>query len=183
MDYSDITQLGIGTTQLMRGWQESIIVADPAAGSGFNRNIPPETWERLLAVKFTLTTSAAVANRTALLAFEDGDSNVLARYAMTGAVAASQTITVFADTQRDNVLGTTTGDSYASFSDFVLPAAYNVAVTVNNIDVADTLTDIRFIIQRYPSDVASGDEYLEHLSAWREFWAKLRSGQIMSAGA
>lgn len=75
---------GIGLTQL-------VIPAAPAAGSNFTRATPADYWERLLAVSFTLATSASGVYRYPWLQFADGNGNNILKVPAGHAFYLSQT--------------------------------------------------------------------------------------------
>lgn len=173
MEYSDIVQLGAGSTRLMHGWQEPIYIDNPGAGQVFSRTVPGETWERLISVYFLLTTSATVANRYPYLHIKDGDGNIMAGNGGSNAVIASTIINVFFQSDMGSSASEWDGSRTIGTPNLILPSGWTYSFDVANLDAADTLTNIRMIVERYPSDIASGEEYYESLKWWRQEKAKL----------
>jgi len=174
MDYNDAAQLGIGTTQLMRGWAEYIKQTEPApAATSISRVIPGDTWERLQVLHFTYTCDANAANRYITYQVLDGDGNVVIKHSPCGTLTAGQTADVtISNTGTEHTQGS--GTSAANVPDVMLPSGWTVEVIVAGAKAGDQFSNVAFIMQRYPSDVASGDEYQEHLTVWRQFWDKIR---------
>lgn len=85
-----------GPPYVRQGWTELVRPANPAAGAGFTRKVPNDTWDRLLAVTYTLTTSAVGARRYPLLQFQDGDGTVFAQTPLGLNIQGSMTSTAFA---------------------------------------------------------------------------------------
>lgn len=175
MDYDDAVQLGSGTTQLLRGWTEYVKQANPVPAAGsVSRVIPAETWERLQVFHFTYTCDATVANRFVTYQVLDGDGNVVIKHSPCGTLTASQVADVTISTSGTEHTQSA-GTSAANVPDIILPSGWTVEVIVAGAGAADQFSNVSLIVQRYPSDIASGDEYHEHLTAWRQFWNKVRN--------
>jgi hypothetical protein len=59
-----------------RGWLQLLKFPNPGAGQPFLRTTPADYWERLVAMAFTLTTSATGAGRSVALNAVDGDGYI-----------------------------------------------------------------------------------------------------------
>lgn len=136
-----------------RGWLELIPARSPAAGAAFVYSFPGETYTALMAVSFTLTTSAAVANRYPELAVLDGDSNVIFKVASPTALAASLVRRTYFASDMGAVVSSPSGDESLPFPDTVFPPGFKARITATALDVADTITGIRLYVRR----LSSGD--------------------------
>lgn len=81
---------GAGVTKLFK-------LAQPAAGSGFTRVIPPEYWERILSLAFNLVTSAVAGTRTLAVIFQDQDGNIFNLTPISNEIGPSANINAYAD--------------------------------------------------------------------------------------
>ncbi len=165
--FSDIRSDIVSAARFTSGYQEIIRPVNPAAGTTFTRVIPPETWEQLTSLRFTLTTSIAVANRLVTIQYIDQDGNLLIEAQGSGAVVASSAITANLMVNGPTVDVAVAGNSFGFLPDRIMRSLYSWKIAVAGMDAADTLTGIVATIQRIPADVASGDRYLQALEAWR----------------
>lgn len=78
-----------------QGWTEVIRPANPAAGAAFTRKVPNDTWDRLLAVSFTLVTSAVNTFRAPAIAFADQDGAIITQAPATGTLLGQANVNAF----------------------------------------------------------------------------------------
>jgi hypothetical protein len=74
---ADLRTLMAHPPKIRRGNTESKLEAAPAAGANYTRTTGNTWWERILAISFTLTTSAAAGQRSAAINYLDADGNPL----------------------------------------------------------------------------------------------------------
>ncbi len=136
----------------MRGWQEPVYPPTPAPGAAYTRKIGGEVWERVIACNAQLTTSAAVATRTLFGLIEDGDGVNMIRFPLSAGVAASATVRSWA--WHTSLFNTTneTGQAYAPLPDLLLPSGWQFSISASNIDVADQISHVQLIVQKFPTD-------------------------------
>jgi hypothetical protein len=156
-DMSDHLSLLLGKTSAQQGWQEPIQVATPAVGGALAIHVVPgQFWERASLVKARLNTSAVVANRFVFLQFIDPDGNVLHQAQASGAVVAGTQIDLWWSVggifQQGGV-----GNGYAPIPDLLLQSGFQIAVFVAANDIGDALTNIRMLLQRFPTDAVRAD--------------------------
>ena len=156
-----------GLQHLSNGWQELIKPPSPAFGANFTRVVPVETYERVVALRYQLATSAVVGNRFPQIRFADQDGSDFLRSAGAGTIVASASVLPSLVVNGAGNVGGTTGDTFGTLPDLLLPPLYSISIAVAGIDAGDQISNIRMIIQRIPADVASGDRYYEVLEAWR----------------
>lgn len=77
------------------GWQEAILPASPAAGTGFVRTVPGQTRERLIAATFTFAASATVGSRNPTLGIADNNGVLLAQSPAGPDIEAGDNLTAF----------------------------------------------------------------------------------------
>jgi hypothetical protein len=156
-----------------RGWQDTDYPANPAAGANFSHTVDGRWAERLIAVTFTLTTSATAATRV-----------VTVDYAKPGRAFYYQDGP--ATTQTASNTNTYNGSIGFGQSDFATgtPAWFNlfgqwlypgitVAITVASIQAADQLSGIALTWERVQTGDAGypiGAMDLEDMRYWyKEF--------------
>lgn len=71
---------------------------------------------------------------------------------------------------------------YARIPDIVMPSGWQVQVTATGLLAGDQFSGSTFVVQRFPSDFASGDLYHEALEGWRKYITALNRGE-MTAGS
>lgn len=124
-------------------WRRSRIVqgvAAPAAGADWSQTIPAGHLWRPFSVTAQLLTSAAVANRQAVLVLGDG-TNTFAFLSAPAVQAASTTVVyTWADISTVLALG---ARQLAPLSDIDLPPGWTIGVATALLDVADQWSAIR----------------------------------------
>lgn len=128
-----------------------IPIPNPGAGQGATYKIPGETWVRVLVAHAKLVTSAAVANRIAVLEYQDGDGNPFARWSSSSAQAASLTgsYTWSPDAGTTDVGGVP--DQQINCSGAILYPGYSIRFSAFALDAADQFSQLSLYVCRYPS--------------------------------
>lgn len=134
-----------------KGWLELIPARSPAAGAAFTYRFPGETYTALVAVAFTLTTSAAVANRYPELAILDGDGGAIFRVASPTALVASLARRTYLAADMGGVVTSPSGDESLPFPDTMFPPGFQARITATALDAADQLSGIRLYVRRESS--------------------------------
>ena len=139
----------------VQGWQEPVIVANPAPGAGFAHTTPGQYSERLYAVTFRLTTSIVVANRVPVMQLTDNNGVRVTAGKAGGAVVASTVL-------RANLCITTpvdpggiAGDTFGYLPDVLVPPGWTWTLNVGGIDAGDQVDLIMLLVQRFPSDITT----------------------------
>lgn len=173
MEYSDVQTLVNGYAAINNGWQEEIVIPAPAAGSSsITRLIPGETWEKVLAGYVTLTNSATVATRELFIVFADGDGNTMYETQALEGSAAGVTSQVAFAVGGPQILSTA-GLSVASMPELLLKSGWQFQINGVGIQADDVLSGMRLIVQRFPSNIASGDYIHELREHWMRAWEQL----------
>jgi len=167
MEYGDIANYVNGVQHLSQGWQDMLLIPDPAAGAVFSRKIPPETWEKVIAVRFNFQASGVVANRFLAIQYLNADDVVFLQQQSSGTVVAGNLVTPNLFVGGSGNAGGASGATYGVLPDLLLPSGYSWRLNVSGLDAGDQASLVRVLVQRIPSDVASGDRYYEVLEAWR----------------
>lgn len=94
---ADLHTLMARPPRLRRGHTIDKIIASPAAGQNLAYKISSDYWERILAVAFLLTTSAAAGARAASITYAQGDGTVFSASPCGSGVGPSQTLQAYAD--------------------------------------------------------------------------------------
>lgn len=150
----EIHSILIGGVDRGIGYQQRKVIPQPAAGPAFSYTVPPETFERLLALTFTYTADAVVGARSPVLSLTDGGANTLFATSFVGGQAATNA-TVYSVApgfpNSEDIAG-----SYVRlcWADMMLSPGYKINVTMTGGDVADQYSGIVLTVQRFPSDIA-----------------------------
>ncbi len=136
-------------------WRQHVSLITPGAGASATRKIPGETFERLDVIRFQLTTSAAVANRFAMVDVLDGDQNVVCRVPSTNAVAASLTVRFTFIYGLALSLNSAANEQVLGLPDVLYPPGFTFRVFVSAMDAADQISNVFATVLRVPSDAWS----------------------------
>lgn len=139
-----------------RSWNQLITPPNPAAGSSFSRKVPGETFERAESFRYTLTTSAAVANRFPGISFLDGDGNIFLHVQSSVAVVANSTVNMNFFVTAGVMSFAATGDNIAVLPGLLLPPGFAIRADVAAMDAADAITLPKLFVCRYPSSQWAG---------------------------
>lgn len=135
------------------GLNETIAVSNPSAGANFTTTFDAAKRYRVINIRFTLTTSATVANRIVCLNFTDAGGNLFATACSTLSQAASltQVYNFSAGTGSNTPAATGTGNdltvplpNWIEFSDATI-----VASAISGIQAADTVTLTKIRVQSW----------------------------------
>lgn len=136
------------------GWFDRVIIPNPAAGANFAYTVDGRYVERLLSVRFTLVTSAVVANRFPVMRLSDVTGRVVAGVWAGGTIPASTTqIQTLARefSLQSNYGGT---EVFGPLPDWITPPGYTWQSFVQNIDVGDQISAVTLLVNRFPNDAA-----------------------------
>jgi hypothetical protein len=141
------------------GLPEYVIGASPAAAAHFVQELGGSFHTRLVSVFCRLVTDATVANRTVLVEYRSDDDS---RFAVNGAAvtqAASTTTDWHFDSFRDEAAWLVDDTVLAPLSPLLLPPTFDFRIFVDNVQAADQLSRVRFVWERFYSDVALDPDY------------------------
>lgn len=128
----------------------SITGATPAAGSDFSETVPGFTSWRLIALSYTITTSATVASRATGLLIDDGTNPILKTYASVGVPAGTVTNTSFAPGLITGSVNVTL--QWAGFIDGLrLAAGFRIRSIVNALQAGDQITQVQYMVEEWLS--------------------------------
>lgn len=134
---------------LGRGTVEAVTFATPAAQANFTRTTASGYWERYISLFFLFTTDANAANRIIAIEVQDGDGNVV------GGAAPSQvqTASLAGRFYGGFAYGTSNAagvirQAFALPQMFLQPS-WKLVSNVANMQVGDTLTLIRAVVERF----------------------------------
>lgn len=135
------------------GLPELVYGASPAAGANFSQAIDGAHLTRLVGLYCTLTTSSDVADRYVSVQYRDAAGNTYAVSGAPVATTASSTqafyFSAFLGTA-DWPVGATV---LAPLAPILLVPTHTFRIVVTNIQAADALTTIRYVQERFFSDV------------------------------
>ena len=134
------------------GFQTVIVGANPGAGQNFVQTVDSRWVWRLVSCVFTLTTDANVANRYVTVEYAQ---DAAAPYCVN---APAVTFTASGTARYAGKINQTVGewntgtDALFSLAPVFIWGGNTITVRVGNIQVGDTLTLLRFVFERYPTD-------------------------------
>lgn len=114
-----------------RGMTQLVKPANPAAGASFTYKVDPAFWERIVAVTFQLVTSAAVANRSVVLQYQDQDGFTFTQVPVWQVANASMTQSAFGDLSGVSPVGAP--ESLINYAAVAAPGAGATIVFVSAI--------------------------------------------------
>jgi hypothetical protein len=125
-----------------RGYRSLKSGTTPAAGANFTDSIPGDKWRRLVGITFTLTASAAAANRIVTIDYARPDKG---RFLSDGAAVAltANGVGVYNGSAQRTTSEWNTGTNvfFPLWGGF-LESGFTVGITVANIDGSDQLSGI-----------------------------------------
>lgn len=139
------------------GFLDEITPADPAAGANLTVPLGIQRWIVIHAVKVTLATDANAANRFLSVDYLARGGLAVMRNAPTVLITANTSATVFQFDNQHTVSEWNTGTMvFAPLQPVPLPAWCQLRVTVDSIQVGDTLTSCSILCTRYYNRRAPG---------------------------
>lgn len=122
----------------------------PAAGANLTLDLGRYKWLVLESVIVTLATDANAANRFLSVDYIPGGRVTAMRNAPTVLITANTTATVFQFDRQHTVSEWNTGTMvFAPLLPLALPVGWTVKVTVDNIQVGDTLTACTVVCRKF----------------------------------
>jgi len=140
---------GVNSTSVdVKGTIISQAIASPAAGANFSMTVPTNTMWHLMALQFTLTASAAVANRFFEVTFDNGVSTFLT-VANSGALTASQVgVGVVSDGAALAGAGALVFQLNVSPT-MRLMAGYRIQSAIQNLQAADQISAVVGLVEEW----------------------------------
>ncbi len=125
----------------------SITGATPSAGANISETVPTAAQWELLALRFQLVTSAAVANRVVRVVLDDGANIFFESSAQFAQTASSTNFYAAAQGQNDRNVGSLNLGASVLPIGARLNAGFRWRTLVNAIDVADQLSGIQYLVK------------------------------------
>ena len=152
---SGTARLILGAPAYAVGWQEPVYLADPAVGQNFVHTVDGRFFTRVVAVQFTLVTSAVVANRFPALILSDTNGKTITSVPAGGTVAASSSLFVFLNVNGPAYAFGNSGGTFGSMPDLLVPPGWVWQSSIAGMDAGDQISSIVLLLQRYPNDTAA----------------------------
>lgn len=134
------------------GWQEPVYLPTPAAGAAWTYTVDGRNFERLLSVYYVLAASAVVANRTTQLNLLDVAGRTILVVGAGATVTAGQTKFCSLQIQSPSIEGGIPSGSVGWLPDLLLPPGWQWQLVIANEDVADQVSGVVLLLQRFPND-------------------------------
>jgi len=128
---------------------DHLLGVQPAAGAGFIQALDSRWWWRFDSVRFTLTTSAAVANRFVTVDYCDPEGTPWVRSPALAVQAAGVAQEYDFQARSIGVQGIAGQPMFADLPKVILPPGWQLRINVGAIDVADQLSAIRLYVAKF----------------------------------
>jgi hypothetical protein len=151
---SQTARLLNGAPSFAVGWQARTIVPAPAAGAQWQRVTDGRYFERVLAITFILTTSAAVANRFPVVQLVDHAGSVVTTVPAGGTVVASSTLNVNLAVGAPAYSFGAAGGTYGFLPDLLVPPGWSWQSATAGMDAGDAYSLVSVLSQQFPNDTA-----------------------------
>jgi hypothetical protein len=135
------------------GFQSPITGVKPAAGANFSLAIDARWRWRIVTAVFTLVTDANAANRYVTLEYQDGSGVALVVDAAAVVVTANSTQRFAGSTARGVAEWAANTDVLFPLTPVFLDGGGALTINVANKQVTDQLSAIRFLVDRFPTDL------------------------------
>lgn len=133
-------------------FQDTLLPADPAAGANLSIVVGGENWIRVLSAIATISTDANAANRFVSLDYISARGTTYVRNAAGLVVTANTTNQVFVwSEQRTDAQWATNTPVLVPVSSIFLPPGDTIRITLDSIQVGDTIKSASFVIERFPT--------------------------------
>lgn len=140
-----------GAPPLLRHSPPELVIADaPGAGNSFTKSVDDGLWWRLLSITARLNTSATVANRTVRVEYRGADAVpfMLAGNPVTYPASTVDEDFCFNIWQSEGAWEVGTAN-LGTLPLALLQPTQDFRLTVVNIQAADALTRIRYVVERF----------------------------------
>ena len=134
------------------GYVDYVDVTQPAAGSNAAFGVPSQYGIVVLGARATLTTSATVANRLVSLDVINANSSTRLRNPAPATLPASQTNQRYEwNSAFAAAVSITNGPMVIPVNDLLVPPAWTIQFTVDNIAAADQLAGVSLVVFKIPT--------------------------------
>lgn len=137
------------------GWQERLILPDPAVGAQWLHTVDGRYYERLVTCRYAFATSAVVANRFPSVQLKDTDGKVVTVVPGGQNVAASATANAYLTVGAPAYAQGTSGNVIGFIPDLLVPPGWSWGSVTGNMDAGDAFTGVLLVVQRFPNDTQS----------------------------
>jgi hypothetical protein len=152
---ADRVSILLGPIGQFTGWQQSLLLSDPAAGIGWTHTVPGQVHERIVAVSCKLVTSGVAGNRGPHLVFTWVNGKTVADTGYTSEIPTGVTAQLTWHPFAGEVLNPNQGSAAGSMPDLLLPSGCTVSLVIDGEDAGDQVSDVTLIVQRFSTEVTS----------------------------
>lgn len=131
-----------------QGMIRSIAGTNPAAGAEISEAVPTGARWRLLLARYTLVTSASVANRKPEIGIDDG-TTVLAKFPPDGAFAANTTNTFTVSSLANGSYTQSTDSTVFIPSNIIMAAGWHWATITTDLQAGDNYSAPQFSVEEW----------------------------------
>jgi hypothetical protein len=141
----------------VQGWQEIVYGPDPAAGASYSHQVDGRWSERVILAEALFTASAAVANRDVLFTVANADGLILSRGTAVRSAAAGNVVGISGQQGMPYDISAVSGWAVGPLPRLLMPPGWFFRLDIINVQAGDTLTGVRLVVQRFPSDITRID--------------------------
>lgn len=135
-----------------RAFRERIVGTSPAAATDYTQTIEGRYVARLVSIRALLTTDANAANRELVLQYRDAGGTVLEVFGAGVVVTASDTVTYYFQRSIKEAQWSVDDSIVVPIADEPLLPTESFRLHIVNAQAADTLTVIRYTVERFYTD-------------------------------
>lgn len=137
------------------GWQEPVYLPNPPAGQNWSYTVDGRYYERVVAVQYVFTASAAAGNRFPSVALADANGTQVTIVPGGQNVAPSTAVDANLTVGAPGFAQGTVGNTVGYIPDLLIPPGWRWRSVTGGIDVADQFSGIVLLVQRFPNDAAA----------------------------
>lgn len=137
------------------GWQEPIYIAQPVAGATWSHTVDGRYYERLVTARWNYLASAAVANRYVVLTLTDANGTIVIRVPTVAVIVAGNNLAINLWPQNTSQAADNQGEQFNTIPDLLIPPGWTWTATTINEDVADQVSNVVLLVQRFPNDAVA----------------------------
>ena len=144
-----------GAPSFAVGWQERVLLPDPAVGAQWSYTVDGRYFERLVAVRFRFMTSAVVATRFPEVTLQDNNGTIVTAVQAGWTVAAGATVHPNLLTGAPVAAIANNGETFGYLPDLLVPPGWSWVSSVGAMDAGDAFSQVVLLVQRFPNDAAA----------------------------
>lgn len=138
-------------SDLSEAFQQVITIATPATGTSPSRVVPGDAYEQVVTATVSVSTSAAVANRSMEMIWQDGGGNNYCIVPANAVQVANTTVTYAFNTGSGGTYSGGAGTSVVTIPSLLMLPGHKLFFQLVNIDGSDFVSAVSMSVFRVPT--------------------------------